>query len=490
MLGVGFTAFAVLAGAALLAAAVLVGPEASVAVALLVAAAGVVAYFFGRLRGAYFALLLFGLVGYATMGRGFAYWGVPPLYVGELLLLTGVLVLLLRGDLRALLTMPLTWMVLVFMAVGAAATLPYLGQYGVDALRDAASWGYATFALVVSGLLVRRDFVVGALHWYVRLVPVLTLGPALVLGVILLAGPRLPLVPLSDVPILNHKGGDVAVHVAGLLAFILLGLHRRFGLVRSDATGAREWWWWTLWIAAWLTTLTVRAGFITLALVGALVLVLRPTARWWRLAVLVAFLGLVASAFEVELTLGRDGRPISTESILVMVGSVVGSVEDGDFDGTRRWRLLWWRDIVDYTVFGPYFWTGKGYGINLADEDGYQVWEDGSLRSPHNAHVTFLGRSGVPGLVAWLVLNVALAASLYRAFRRRASEGEEAWARLNLWLLAYWLAFISNATFDVYLEGPPGGIWFWCLVGFSIAVLRVQPRSPRRTGEPSGSFVT
>lgn len=474
----------------MLAAAVLVGPEASVAVALLVAAAGVVAYFFGRLRGAYFALLLFGLVGYATMGRGFAYWGVPPLYVGELLLLTGVLVLLLRGDLRALLTMPLTWMVLVFMAVGAAATLPYLGQYGVDALRDAASWGYATFALVVSGLLVRRDFVVGALHWYVRLVPVLTLGPALALGVILLAGPRLPLVPLSDVPILNHKGGDVAVHVAGLLAFILLGLHRRFGLVRSDATGAREWWWWTLWIAAWLTTLTVRAGFITLALVGALVLVLRPTARWWRLAVLVAFLGLVASAFEVELTLGRDGRPISTESILVMVGSVVGSVEDGDFDGTRRWRLLWWRDIVDYTVFGPYFWTGKGYGINLADEDGYQVWEDGSLRSPHNAHVTFLGRSGVPGLVAWLVLNVALAASLYRAFRRRASEGEEAWARLNLWLLAYWLAFISNATFDVYLEGPPGGIWFWCLVGFSIAVLRVQPRSPRRTGEPSGSFVT
>ena len=27
----------------------------------------------------------------------------------------------------------------------------------------------------------------------------------------------------------------------------------------------------------------------------------------------------------------------------------------------------------DYTVFGDYFWTGKGFGINLADDDGFQT---------------------------------------------------------------------------------------------------------------------
>jgi hypothetical protein len=31
-----------------------------------------------------------------------------------------------------------------------------------------------------------------------------------------------------------------------------------------------------------------------------------------------------------------------------------------------------------------------------------------------------------------------------------------------------------NATFDVYLEGPQGGIWFWCVFGFGIALMEVQ----------------
>jgi hypothetical protein len=31
-----------------------------------------------------------------------------------------------------------------------------------------------------------------------------------------------------------------------------------------------------------------------------------------------------------------------------------------------------------------------------------------------------------------------------------------------------------NAAFDVFLEGPQGGVWFWCLIGFGIAALEAQ----------------
>jgi hypothetical protein len=31
-----------------------------------------------------------------------------------------------------------------------------------------------------------------------------------------------------------------------------------------------------------------------------------------------------------------------------------------------------------------------------------------------------------------------------------------------------------NASFDVYLEGPQAGIWFWCVFGFGIAALETQ----------------
>ena len=47
-------------------------------------------------------------------------------------------------------------------------------------------------------------------------------------------------------------------------------------------------------------------------------------------------------------------------------------------------------------------------------------------------------------------------------------------ARVNLWVLAYWTASIVNMSFDVYLEGPQGGIWFWCLVGYIIALTLTQ----------------
>jgi len=57
--------------------------------------------------------------------------------------------------------------------------------------------------------------------------------------------------------------------------------------------------------------------------------------------------------------------------------------------------------------------------------------------------------------------------------RRQAQEQarrarDEWWQRVDIWILAYWMAFLVNATFDVFLEGPQGGIWFWSIFGFGI----------------------
>ena len=35
------------------------------------------------------------------------------------------------------------------------------------------------------------------------------------------------------------------------------------------------------------------------------------------------------------------------------------------------------------------------------------------------------------------------------------------------------MAIIIDATFDVALEGPMLGIWFWCLVGFGIGSVMI-----------------
>jgi hypothetical protein len=36
-----------------------------------------------------------------------------------------------------------------------------------------------------------------------------------------------------------------------------------------------------------------------------------------------------------------------------------------------------------------------------------------------------------------------------------------------------------NTTFDPYLEGPQGGIWFWALFGLGLVLIRLAPRVGR-----------
>ena len=83
-------------------------------------------------------------VAYALGDRGIAYVGFGQVFMGEMVLALGVLAIVISlprmkfGLLDALLV--------GFIALGAARTIPYIGQYGIDALRDGVSWGYALFA--------------------------------------------------------------------------------------------------------------------------------------------------------------------------------------------------------------------------------------------------------------------------------------------------------------------------------------------------------
>ncbi|HVT89955.1 MAG TPA: hypothetical protein VHD56_13960 [Tepidisphaeraceae bacterium] len=37
---------------------------------------------------------------------------------------------------------------------------------------------------------------------------------------------------------------------------------------------------------------------------------------------------------------------------------------------------------------------------------------------------------------------------------------------------------MTNAAFDVFLEGPMGGIWLWCVYGAGIASAKLFKRYP------------
>jgi hypothetical protein len=193
----------------------------------------------------------------------------------------------------------------------------------------------------------------------------------------------------------------------------------------------------------------------------------------------------VLYALDVEFTIPGDERPVGARQVVDNLLSVFGDSENAQLDGTKKWRVGWWTYIQNYTFHGDYFWTGKGFGVNLAEVDGFIVGDENAprVRSPHSAHMTMLGRSGVPGLALWAVTLASVPATLvWNMVAARRSDRD--WANLFLFLACYLMAIIIDASFDVALEGPMLGIWFWVLFGLSIGSVMIYRGSRQRRETP------
>jgi hypothetical protein len=410
----------------------------------------------------YLLALAGALAGYALFGKGFGYLGVPPLYVGEIALLAGVVTMLRMGRTLAPFASLSGVVLALAMAWTLARTLPYLSDYGFDAPRDSMIIMYGAFAFIVAALVLddqrRIDTVVNLyrafLPWFVPAVTVLFV-------ISFHLRPYLPRHPGTDVPVISIDGGALSVHMAGAVVFAITGFYR-----------ARP-----AWIAAVAAGMVV-AGAITrgglLAFVIPVTIALLAQRRWRSLVTLVVAGGfLLAAAYTFESATGlgapalgdESERSLSAHQLVKNVASIFGA-RDPILENSRVWRLRWWQQIIDDTVYGDRFWTGRGFGLNLALAGGYADPRDTEpLRSPHNAHMTILARAGVPGIVLWFGFLAIWAATLASAFVAARRRGEAEWAGLFLWSGCYALALMINASFTVSLEGPMQGIWFWSLIG-------------------------
>lgn len=429
----------------------------------------------------WFVLVLYG---YAVGSRGFAYLGYPPLFVGEVVLAGGLIALYVGGNTRAVLRQPIAWALLAFMGWSAFRTVPFLQEYGVNALRDAAFWGYGLFAIIVAGLVLARPARLGTLLLQYRRFCSSFLIAAPVLWLVTIAlGSAGPKWPGSGMPMLHAKGTDFLVHFSGIVAFFSLGLAGTVAGWKSVL----------LTVAVILTGFKSRGGLLAFLVAYVTVFFYRPRNRTsWRMASLGVSAAVLLGVTGIAIRFPGIEREISFSQFAEHFASAAGSSNEADLENTKEWRLAWWASIVSYTFGGEYFWNGKGYGVNLADDDGFQVSEDHSLRSPHNVHMTVLARSGVPGLCAWVLLQVLWGMSVLRTALRATRAGQRQWSAVLVFLLAYWLAILINGTFDVYLEGPMGGIWYWTIFGLGVAVVsivREQLDDPTTSALPSNERI-
>jgi O-antigen ligase len=425
----------------------------------------------------YLLLLSSVLLGYALMGRGFAYLGFPPLFIGEIVLFAGFIVLLRTGYIIAALASVPSLLLAMTMAWVLLRTLPFVGVHGVEALRDSVIVIYGGFAFIVITLLLEDARRVNALvRYYGFFLTIYVPAIPFIFALSRYLPGYIPDVPGTTVPLLSIKPGEVAVHLAGAAVFVLVGLRKATLL-------------WTILLLAALamTSALNRGAMLAFVIPVALAAIINGKLR--ELAtVLVIALAIFAAAYAAETTVTDDHdlgagatRQVSTRQIVANAESIFVGRSDKSLESTRTWRLEWWNIIVKDTILGPHFWSGRGFGLNLAIADGFRTDRDGEpLRSPHNAHMTILARAGVPGLMLWAALLAAWFAMVMRAMWTARRRGEQETAGLFVWVGCYVMSVVINASFDVALEGPMQGVWFWCVVGFGIGsamIYRYQTES-------------
>ena len=172
--------------------------------------------------GAYAVLHGVCLVLYAFLGKGFAYVGWGFFYAGEFLMLCAIPTAIATRRIAALAKTPLGIVLLCFLGWQAACTLPYLDEYGIDALRDGVLWAYAVFAWASAALVLRLSGLLPAMvsrfrlfsNWY------LFIGPLAFVATHYF-GDSLPHWSETSVSIPLVKGGELCAHLAGILAFCL-----------------------------------------------------------------------------------------------------------------------------------------------------------------------------------------------------------------------------------------------------------------------------
>ena len=403
------------------------------------------------------------LVGYLSLGRSFAYLGIPPLFVGEVAL-AAFLILKPRVALG-------TWIASLLRASPLNAlglTLFVFIAYGV--------WEVGRGVLNGSALIYTLKFFV--FNYY-------TLYMFLGMWVALQAPDFLPklvrviawvngIYGLLFIVALRHVsvympgsgfGGTVvplfsppvgqAVAILGLLCFerdlravwFVLVLNILVSLVWQVRA---EWLGLALGIFAW-GLLTGRLGrVVAIGMAG------------------LALLGMIELA-GIELA-GRSGEGISLSENLARVIAPINLELAKQFSpnaqyhaGTAEWRELWWDQIWLSAHSTPMLEAfGHGYGFDLFSlapaevRAGQENWE---VRTPHSVFFYALGYTGWVGVVLFALLQLAILRLLWRAFRVSGQPVGIVW----------WILGMARAFFEEGFETPFKAIPFYLLMGICMA---------------------
>jgi hypothetical protein len=415
------------------------------------------------------------LVGYLCMSRSFAYLGVPPLFIGEIVL-GAFLILKPRVALGTWATSLLRPSPLNELGL---ALLPFLAYglwevgrgvfAGSDFLYTLKFFVMNYYALYIFlgiwiGLLAPEHLpkAIRAIAWVNG-----------VYGLLFIVALRhvTATVPGSEIPLFGVPAG-AAVAIVGLLCFerdlraVWLVLVLNMLVILAWQVRA-EWFGLGAGILVW-GLLTGRAGrVVAIGMAGLAVIGMIDLAD-------IKLAGR-QSGVSLSETLARVIAPINLDLAKELSPNAERHASTAD------WRELWWEQIWLSVHSEPMLQAfGHGYGFDLFALAPAQVRNTGAgaeIRTPHSIFYFALGYTGWVGVVLFGIWQLAIFRLLWRSYR---VGGQPAG-------IAFWVMAMGMAFFEGNFETPYRAIPFYLLVGMAAApALRwrqlVAARPARRSG--------
>jgi hypothetical protein len=377
--------------------------------------------------------------------------GVAYTYLVEALWLFGILLLFIHRKKVELIWNKTTKLILFFIIISFIYILRGFTRYDIiDLIRDSFIFQYGWFVFILFLFKDKLEQIWETLFFIYKWFPFI----ALLNFILQYFVPFFETVaPFGGIPILLYKNGDMGVQL--LISTLLL--------LYTFENKTLKW--------RVLLSLVIALDFLILAsysrsgIVAFLASMLcfiyfnKDIQLQSRVRLLIKYLPiilLIVTPIYINIKVAENfqGRSVGFEQIKNNFSSIVGGTTDATSENNVVWRLVWWAKIIDYSLSSPNFFIGKGLGMNLATDDDIITLDD-SLRSPHNFHLNIMSRFGVLLFIIWMYFLIQLLKPLFK----KQLQGK------RLLIGCILLAFLLNASFDVFLEGPMGAFPFWTWMG-------------------------
>jgi len=397
-------------------------------------------------KNLYLRVYLLVMTLYVFLNKGVAYT-----YLVEALWLLGILLLFMHRKKVELIWNKTTKLLLFFIAIGFIYIIRGFTKYDIfELIRDSFIFQYGWFVFILFLFKDKASQIWETLFFIYKWFPFV----ALLNFILQYFVPFFETVtPFGGIPILLYKNGDMGVQLLISTLLLLFSIEKYSFKWRVVLT-----------LVITLDFLILasysRSGIVAfLASLICFIYFNKDIQLQSRVRLLIKYLPIILLIvtpiyINIKVTENFQGRSVGFEQIKNNFSSIVGGTTDATSENNVVWRLVWWAKIIDYSFTAPNFFFGKGFGMNLATEDDIITLDD-SLRSPHNFHLNIMARFGVLLFIIWTYFLIQILKPLFK----KQLTGK----RLLIGCVLF--AFLLNASFDVFLEGPMGAFPFWTWLG-------------------------